>query len=43
MLEGNQGHLKSHAQEARGLGVKSVALQVMPDRHGMGSMRKELL
>ena len=34
MLEGHQGHLESDAQEAGGLGVKPVALQVVPDRHG---------
>ena len=34
MLEGHQGHLESDAQEAGSLGVKPVALQVVPDRHG---------
>ena len=34
MLEGHQGHLESDAQEAGGLGGKSVALQVVPDWHG---------
>ena len=34
MLEGHQGHLESDAQEAGGLGVKPVALQVLPNRHG---------
>jgi hypothetical protein len=33
MLEAHQRHLESHAQ-AGGLGVKPVALQVMPDWHG---------
>jgi len=33
MLEAHQRHLESHAQEG-GLGVKPVALQVMPDWHG---------
>jgi hypothetical protein len=34
MLEGHKGHLESDAQETGGLGVKPVALQVVPDRHG---------
>ena len=34
MLEGHKGHLESQAQEAGGLEVKPMALQVMPDRHG---------
>ena len=34
ILEGRKGHLESDAQETGGLGVKPVALQVVPDRHG---------
>jgi len=34
MLEGHKGHLESDAQETGGLGVKPVALQVMPNWHG---------
>ena len=34
MLEGHKGHLESQAQEAGGLEVKPMTLQVMPDRHG---------
>ena len=33
-LERHKGHLEGDAQETGGLGVKPVALQVMPDRHG---------
>ena len=34
MLEGHKGHLESQAQEAGGLEVKPMTLQVMPNWHG---------
>jgi hypothetical protein len=34
LLKGDNGHFKSDAQETNRLGIKPVALQVMPDRHG---------
>jgi hypothetical protein len=40
MLEGHKGHLESDAQETGRLGVKPMALQVVPDRHGWHYARK---
>jgi hypothetical protein len=45
LLKGDYSDLEGDAQKTCGLGVKPVALQVMPDRHGRNalSLTKKLI